>query len=153
MHPVTVRRREMDRTLKRLETQSSVHKSKQWALGWKSIVWKTWSSKQIHQRVWRAQRWVKLEVGGGGRAGGSRADGGWGWGGPWLWLPVYIFNCVDNWRRLWAVALQGVFLMKTWTAGIQECSLLFISAHHSWTGSQSSCWAQWGSFQLGATAA
>lgn len=56
---------------------------------------------------------------------GSSADGA---GGLSLCVPVYTSACIDNWRRLWAVTLQGVFF-KNRTAGIQECAFfIFFSS-------------------------
>lgn len=60
-----------------------------------------------------------------------------GRGGGSLWVPVYIRNCGDNWRGPWAVALQGVFLLKTRTAGTQECaSVIFFSSRYTTQGQE-----------------
>lgn len=119
-----------DWTQKRSDAQSSVHKSKQGSLGWKSIVRNTWSSKQTHQRLRSAQRWVKREVGRGGRAGGEFS--GWSSG------PLIVCSCLylGLYRQLEETAgrhsTRSLFQEQD-SRNTRMCLLylLFISLHHS----------------------
>lgn len=115
------------------DTQSSVLRSKQWSLKWKSIVWNSWSSEQIHQRVWRAQRWLKLEA----RTKGKSRWELSGWRGPLIVSScLHLQLCRQLEETVGRRSTRSLSSEDRDSRNTRMCLrlLLFISVHHSWTG-------------------